>query len=83
MIAILKAFFAALLDALRDWQREGERDALVRSETAARNDLEDKTHDQENADRITRAVDAVRSDGLGGVRGAGAGGEPDTRGYRD
>lgn len=83
MIAILKAFFAALLDTLREWQREQARDALIRTETTAVNDLEDSRADKENADRITRAVDAVRSDGLGGMRDPGAGGKPDNRGYRD
>lgn len=29
MMALLKAFFAALLDAIRDWQREQEQDELI------------------------------------------------------
>lgn len=80
---ILSAFFGALLDAIRDWKRDRDHDEALRNEATAINDLEDNRRDQENADRINRAVDAVRSDGLGGLRDPGTSGKPDARGYRD
>jgi hypothetical protein len=83
MMALLKAFFAALMDAILDRQREQDHQQAIRNETTAMNDLEDIRDDQKNADRIARAVDAVRHDGAGGMRHPGPGAEPDTRGYRD
>lgn len=81
--AILEAWAGALVRALQDWADKRERDALTRDKTTAINDLEDTREDQAEAERITRAVDAVRRDGHGGVRDAAAGAKPDTRGYRD
>jgi hypothetical protein len=83
MIRVLRAFFGALLDAIRDWQRDRDHDTALQERATAVNDLEDARADQENAERITRAVDALRHDGAGGVRHPGPGAEPDTRGYRD
>jgi hypothetical protein len=80
---ILQAFFGALLDAIRDWKRDRDHDEALRNETTAVNDLEDTRADQEKAERITRAVDAVRTDGNGGMRHPRPGAKPDTRGYRD
>lgn len=83
----LAAFFNAwarqIVQALKDWLDERERLAAERDKTTAINDLEDARRDQENAERVNRAVDAVRTDGHGGVRNPGPGAEPDTRGYRD
>jgi hypothetical protein len=81
MVRLLRAFFGALLDALRAWQRDREHDAAIKAEAHATNDKEDLERDVENAERITRAVDAVRS--AGGVRDPGTTTKPDTRGYRD
>jgi hypothetical protein len=83
ILAILEAWARAFVRALQDWVDKRERDALIRNETTAINDLEDTRADQTEADRITRAVDAVRSDDNGGVRRADPGTKPDTRGYRD
>ncbi len=83
LVAIFEAWARQLVQALEDWLKDRERIAAVRNETTAVNDLEDARADQSEADRITRAVDAVRSDGHGGVRGPGASRKPDTRGYRD
>jgi hypothetical protein len=87
MIRILTAFFDTLarqiMAGLQAWLDRHERDALVRTEADTRNDLKDLTHDVENADRITRAVDALRHDGTGRVRDPARSGKPDTRGYRD
>jgi uncharacterized membrane protein YccC len=87
----VRAFFAALFNALmaawRDWRRDHERDTLVRADAETRNDMEDQTRDLEKAERITRAVDALRHDGAGRMPGPIGGvapaGKPDTRGYRD
>lgn len=83
LVAFFEAWARQIVQALERWINQRERDALVRNETAAVNDLEDARADQEKAERITRAVDAVRHDGLGGVRDPGAGAKPDTRGFRD
>lgn len=83
LVAILEAWAKQIVQALKDWLDERERLAAERDKTTAINDLEDARRDQENAARIDRAVDAVRSDGLGGVRRPAAGAKPDTRGYRD
>lgn len=83
LVAIFEAWARQLVRALEDWLKDRERIAAVRNETTAVNDLEDARADQENAERITRAVDAVRTDGLGGVRQPRPGAKPDTRGYRD
>jgi hypothetical protein len=82
-LAILEVWARALVQALQDWIDKRERDALIRNETTAINDLEDARVDQAEAERITRAVDTVRRDGHGGMRDAPAGAKPDTRGYRD
>ena len=84
MIAILKALFAALLAAFRDWRRDVAHDTAIRTETRATDELEDMQNDQDKADRITRAVDAVRNSGAGGVHADPVAPAPaDTRGYRD
>lgn len=83
LLAFLEAWARQIVQALQEWVEKRERDALIRNETTAINDLEDARADQTEAERITRAVDAVRSDGHGGVRRADAGSKPDTRGYRD
>lgn len=83
VIAVIEAWARQIVQALERWIEQRERDALVRNETTAVNDLEDTRADQEKAETITRAVDAVRSDGLGGVRHPAPGAKPDTRGYRD
>ena len=83
IVAIIEAWARTLVQALQEWIDKRERDALIRTETTAVNDLEDARVDQENAERITRAVDALRHDGAGSLRHPGPGAEPDTRGYRD
>lgn len=83
LVAFFEAWARQIVQALENWLKDRERIAALRNETTAVNDLEDARRDQENAERITRAVDAVRSDGLGGVRNAGASPKPDARGYRD
>lgn len=66
MRAILKAFFAALLDAIRDWQREREQDELIveheRAEAdrrAARSELEQLGR-MADAPKVTDPDDARR-----------------------
>lgn len=83
LVAFFEAWAKQIVQALENWLKDRERIAAVRNETTATNDLEDARADQENAERITRAVDAVRTDGHGGVRHTGPGAKPDTRGYRD
>lgn len=83
LAAIFEAWAKQIVQALERWLDQRERETLVRNETTAINDLEDARRDREEADRITRAVDAVRSNGHGRMRNPGPGGEPDTRGYRD
>ncbi len=83
LVAFFEAWAKQIVQALENWLKDRERIAAVRNETTAVNDLEDTRRDQENAERITRAVDAVRTDGNGGVRRPEAGAKPDTRGYRD
>ena len=83
LVALFEAWVRQITQALKEWLDERERLASERDKTTAINDLEDARRDQENAARIDRAVDAVRSDGLGGVRHPSPGAKPDTRGYRD
>jgi hypothetical protein len=83
LTALFKALARQIVAGLERWLERRERDALVRTEAETRNDLEDLTHDIEKAERITRAVDALRTDGTGGVRKPASAGKPDTRGYRD
>ena len=83
LVAFIEAWAKQIVQALENWLKDRERIAAVRNETTAVNDLEDTRHDQDNAERITRAVDAVRTDGDGGVRHPSPGAKPDTRGYRD
>lgn len=62
MRAILKAFFAALLDAIRDWQREREQDELIvekeRADAAARS----ARTEVERLGRMADAPDIVDAD---------------------
>lgn len=82
MTRILQAIFAAIMNAWRDFRRDQAHDAAITRAADAANDLEDLRHDTENADRIARAVDAVRRDG-GMHPDPAPGRKPDTRGYRD
>jgi hypothetical protein len=83
LVAFFEAWAKQIVQALKDWLDERERLQAERDKTTAINDLEDARRDQENAERITRAVDALRTDGAGGLRDPAASAEPDTRGYRD
>lgn len=84
LTALFEAWARQIMAGLERWLDRRERDALVRTEAETRNDLKDLTDDVENAERITRAVDALRTAGIGGMPGPTATpAKPDTRGYRD
>lgn len=83
LVAFFEAWARVIVQALQDWLDRKEREALIRSETTAINAKEAQEADVEKAERINRAVDAVRSDGHGGLRDPDPARKADTRGYRD
>ena len=83
LVAFFEAWARQLVQALQDWLDRKEREALIRSETTAINAKEAQEADVANAERINRAVEAVRTDGHSGVRGDAPARKADTRGYRD
>lgn len=62
MRQILKAFFAALLDAIRDWQRERERDALIVDKERAEAKGRAAEAGLEQLERMADAPDVVDAD---------------------